>query len=498
MKIKEEERFRVFSQIDFGDIDGLYDRNIGDYFIDNDYWAQLVEGNKYYVIGRKGTGKSAIYNWIKTNEVSRGVIVSNLSFRNFPFERLLNLSDDDFSRPNQYQSVWRNIILSEIAKDIVLDVNSVPDELFEELRDYVDFKFGRDLLDLHKRVATQTEKTDKGLFIKGVKVGRSKGVSSEYSTSEMSNLTLINQRLDRVIRDYLLVTNNTRYVIQFDQLDDNYTVYITNDNYFQSLISLFKVIYDLNQSFAQLDIPVKIIGYLRSDIFYEINNYDAESARWDMHQLYLNWAIINRTDWHNPPLLQMLNKRMVHSVPSLNDVDNPFYYVFRGLEINSKAGRRSVFSHLVRNSFQRPRDLIQFCKKIQDEARKRGKLDENTILDAEKLYSSWLLAELSNEFGPLIKAKPVLYDFLRELGDESMSYNSLRNVYAPFEERIGLTFDGLMDLLYRLGIVFNVNTKNPRHPEFFSIIRNEHSLINSKMKIFLNPGFRKGLHIYSK
>lgn len=496
--MEQKQRINLYSKIDFGDIDGLYDKNISDYFLDNDYWSQLVEGDKYYVIGRKGTGKSAIYNWIKLNEGEKGAIVSNLSFRNFPFERLLNLSDDDFSRPNQYQSVWRNIILSEIAKDIVVDANSVPDEMYRELKEYVEFKFGRDLLDLHKRVASQTVKTERGLFLEGINNVHAKEASSEYDFSGMTNITLINQHLERVIREYLIITKSSRYIIQFDQLDDNYTVYITNDNYFQALISLFKVIYDLNQSFSQIDAPVKIIGYLRSDIFYEINNYDAESARWDMHQLYLNWAIINRTDWENPPLLQLLNKRIEYSIPQMRNVQNPFYSIFRGVEINTKGGARSVFSYVVRNSFQRPRDIIQFCKKIQEESKKSGRLDENTVFDAEKSYSMWLLAELSNEFGPLIKAKPVLYDFLREMGDEYISYEELSKTYVPYEESIGLSFNNLMDLLYRLGIVFNVNLKNPRRPEFFSIIRNEHSLINSKMRVYLNPGFRKGLHIYSK
>ncbi len=496
--MENSRRCQLFSKIDFGDIDGLYDKNISDYFLDNDYWSQLVEGEKYYVIGRKGTGKSAIYNWIKQNEGDNGVIVSNLSFRNFPFERLLSLSDDDFSRPNQYQSVWRNIILSEIAKNIVVDANCVPDEMYVELKNYVEYKFGRNLLDLHKRVASQTVKTEKGLFIEGIKKNTSIQASSELDYSGMTNITLINQYLEKTIRDYLIVTKSSRYIIQFDQLDDNYTVYITNDNYFQALISLFKVIYDMNQSFSQINAPVKIIGYLRSDIFYEINNYDAESARWDMHQLYLNWAIINRTDWQNPPLLQLLNKRIVHSVPQLRNNNNPFYTIFQGVKISIKGSPRSVFSYIVRNSFQRPRDIIQFCKKIQEEVKKQGYLDDKIVLDAEKSYSMWLLAELSNEFGPLIKAKPVLYDFLREMGDEYISYEDLAKTYESYEERIGLSFNGLMDLLYRLGIIFNVNIKNPRRPEFFSIIRNEHSLINSKMRVYLNPGFRKGLHIYSK
>ena len=51
-----------FLSVNFGDIDGRSDPNLTDYFFDRDYWEKIVLGYKYFVIGRKGTGKSALYN----------------------------------------------------------------------------------------------------------------------------------------------------------------------------------------------------------------------------------------------------------------------------------------------------------------------------------------------------------------------------------------------------------------------------------------------------
>ncbi len=96
---------------DFGNPDGLYDANLENYFLDQSYWENIVLNNTYYVIGRKGTGKSAIYNWIANRQIEKNILISNLSFKNFPFEKLLKLSDDDFSRPNQYQSIWKNLVV---------------------------------------------------------------------------------------------------------------------------------------------------------------------------------------------------------------------------------------------------------------------------------------------------------------------------------------------------------------------------------------------------
>lgn len=95
-----------YLNIDFGDIDGLYDQKLISYFLDENYWENIIEKDVFYIIGRKGTGKSAIYNWINTQQSDRNALVSNLSFKDFPFEKLLRLSDDNFSKPNQYQSIW--------------------------------------------------------------------------------------------------------------------------------------------------------------------------------------------------------------------------------------------------------------------------------------------------------------------------------------------------------------------------------------------------------
>src|SRR5690606_13774764 len=137
------------------------------------------------------------------------------------------------------------------------------------------------------------------------------------------NITIINKRLEQLVRSYLKRNRTRKYIIQFDQLDDNYTTFINNKAYFQCIISLFKAIYDLNLIFDYEKIPVKIIAYLRSDIYYEINTYDPDSARWDDHKHVLNWAIINKSDWDNPPLLQLINKRIANSYLPYQSVQNP-------------------------------------------------------------------------------------------------------------------------------------------------------------------------------
>lgn len=402
----------LLNKIDFGDIDGLYDPNLNHYFIDVQYKESLLHGDKFFVIGRKGTGKSALYNWLHSIQPEEGIIVSNKSFSDFPFDRLLSLSDDNFMKPNQYQSIWKHIILLELAKIIVYDTQSdAADEGWRELLDYIKNR-GVNLSDLHREITRVIDKYDSQLGYNASFLGY--GTSREIENRwGLSNITSLNNRLIEVICDYLKRHQTCQYIIQFDQLDDSYTSYIRRDEYLQCIQSLFKTIYQLNQNFKLQGINVKTIAYLRSDIYTQFNRYDAESARWEQYVLKLNWAIISKKDWPTCNLLKLINARIKYSLPELSTAPSPFSFIFNNEEIGLKSPtkRRTVdiFKYIVHRTFQRPRDLIQFCKKIQNEVRRTNGLNAQTIRSAEKEFSLWLLSEIENEIAPIIPDTESLY-----------------------------------------------------------------------------------------
>jgi hypothetical protein len=481
-------------KVDFGQIDGLYDGNIERYFIDDGYWNKVVLKDAYFVIGRKGTGKSAIYNWIEKTAPDNGALVSNLSFNAFPFEKLLKLADDDFSRPNQYQSIWKNIILNEIALLIIKDAQCSRNDQYLELERYITFLFGEDLTDLHKQITTIAQKDVGGIKLNAASLTFEDSRSIGFNINQFENITTINRRLEIVIINYLIAyEGENKFIVQFDQLDDNYTQYSKYDEYFQSIISLFKVIYDLNQKFKSKNVNVKTIGYLRSDIFYSIDEFDAESARWDSHKFNLNWSIVNKDDWNNPALLNVVNKRISSS---FNKEDIGFQEVFNNeiLKYRTNDDSNDLFKHIIHRTFHRPRDVIQYCIKVQMEAEDSKKFYHGTINNAEKEYSLWLLSELTNEITVKVPEIQSLFEFLRLLGSRAFSINSFKSQYKNYESKIGLGSEDLLRFLYKLGIILNINFVEGRFTEYYSIIRNDKSTFNRDLKIQIHPGFWKGLH----
>lgn len=482
--------------IDFGDIDGLYDPNINNYFIDVDFKNSLLNEAKYFVIGRKGTGKSALYNWIERNQSTEGIMVSNKSFSDFPFEKLLQLSDDNFAKPNQYQSIWKNIILTEYALLLCMDQSNPIDEALRELQDYIKYVFGNDLIDLHKVVTRKSEKSEYGISIKGISGNCEECKEMEYY-DKCNNITVVNDRLNKVILNYLTRHKTKTYIVQFDQLDDNYTRYTDDDTYIQCIVSLFKTIYQLNQSYRSKNINVKTVAYLRSDIYNKFYRHDPESARWDQYILKLNWSIINRNDWFDSNLLKLINARIKHSVP-LIDSQSPFHTIFNKHKLHIKIGPNrngDIFKYIIHRTFKRPRDLIQFCIKIQDECKSSGVLSNESIKNAEKEYSLWLLGEVENEIAPIIKNTEALYELLRLIGRGVYTVTIFKEKYSKYQNRFkDIDAERMLKLLYEFGIISNVRQKDNRIIEIFSIIRNDRSVFNRDLNIITHSVFFEGLH----
>ena len=494
IQFSNKESADLIKKINFGDIDGLYDPNLEKYFLDEDFWEKIIDSDILYVIGRKGTGKSALYQWIFSNQNRNNVIISNLSFQNFPFEKLLQLNDTDYSRPNQYQSIWRNIILIEICKLIVSDQNNVVNDDYLTIKNYLSFLYGTDLKELHKQATQKVNRTNGGLFYNSIGISIEDEKSAVYDVVT-KNITNLNRSLEEIIVRYLKLSPSVKYLIQFDQLDDNFNKYTNNDIYFQCIISLFKVIYNLSLTFRRDNIPVKIIGYLRSDIFYSINQYDSESARWDQYKYNINWAIINRNDWIDARLLKLINRRISASIDIGKENVFPIIFDKKLLGLKENYRMQNLFPYIIHRTFHRPRDLIQFCIKIKQEVETDNYINYRQIENAEKEYSLWLLTEIENEIGTTIKDTTTLYEFLRELGSSDYSISDFKTKYSRFQKILQLDYEELLDILYSIGIIMNVNNYGKEKREIFSVVRNDRSVFNHDLRILTHYGIYKGIYI---
>jgi hypothetical protein len=75
----------------------------------------VLNGKRSFVIGRKGTGKTAISEHIVSIR-EYDTFSIKLSFKNFPFQDLYSLKDESYSSPNQFITLWKYVIYVCVCK----------------------------------------------------------------------------------------------------------------------------------------------------------------------------------------------------------------------------------------------------------------------------------------------------------------------------------------------------------------------------------------------
>jgi DNA-binding NtrC family response regulator len=109
------------SSIDFGKNEGRVD-SLERYFYDTGLVQQLSNDKKTLIIGRKGTGKTAIASHlIDLARQDANTFARILSFRDVPVKLLESFEDKDHASSSRFSRLWKLVILTELAKLVLTD-----------------------------------------------------------------------------------------------------------------------------------------------------------------------------------------------------------------------------------------------------------------------------------------------------------------------------------------------------------------------------------------
>src|SRR5436305_1989233 len=115
----------TFWDVDWGKDEARGDERLLDYFYSTPDFRGLISGTKRYVIGRKGTGKTAVCEHIRL-EAGRnnGWYTADLSFRDFPIKAFSKFKKSSHRDKSQYAAVWTFLLATEFVR---LLINNAPD-----------------------------------------------------------------------------------------------------------------------------------------------------------------------------------------------------------------------------------------------------------------------------------------------------------------------------------------------------------------------------------
>ena len=472
--------------INFGSPDSAGDTNIMNYFYEHVFVHEVMKNNKFFILGRKGTGKTALFRYLLGKYEQDGFMCQNLGLTEFPFGKLSDFSNPDYEIYNKYTQIWEWLIYTNLSK-LVLEDPKVPESRAKStLEKYIKQTFPDDIMSYHGSNWEVIKKKDGRLFVptpiaKG-ELGKEVIETKQVSSIPTSDIGLANSQLSTLISKIINHNSRLSYVLQFDGLDDTYNSEVSTE-YYYLILGLFKVTYRLNNQYSQFGVNVRINLFLRTDIYSQFKDMHPDSAKWYHNTLVLNWAAVDKKDYANGHLRNLMNLRIKKTTninaseygdewdtifkPLSKVITNNRYYHYRYDD--------NTFKTLLQKTMHRPRDIINLCKCIQDEYIKSSdnfsKREYNIALTR---YSHAFWEELCNELNTVFPDTSILYKFLTFVGDSKYTYSEFQKKYNEFEHlynEIKIEFSSFVDLLYRFGIISNFDQSKG----YSSIIREDYS-----------------------
>lgn len=261
--------------INFGAIDADNDALLLDSFEDHEAYLSILKREKFLVVGRKGSGKTAIFKKILTTNQPHFFCFGH-TFSDYPWhhhDKQARIGIPDFDK---FTHSWKYLILLTASKIILNYDNSLPyDESSMNCMSKIE-QFVIDTYGTRDPDVTQVFTPSKNLKIKphfqiDLKVLKA-GMSAEQVS--MNDLPTIIQDLNANLLDYVMTCLNPEhdYFICFDQLDLGFD---PNDpNYNNRLIGLLLACRDINLAARQWTKNLFIVVFLRDDIFDNLHFED--------------------------------------------------------------------------------------------------------------------------------------------------------------------------------------------------------------------------------
>ena len=469
----------------FGKDRAQEDENMQYYFIKTQQYQEIKRGDKELVLGRKGSGKSALFSILaKEASDSENTIPVKSSFDGEDFVYIESwLKENDFTEPLnddfKYSLAWKNFILNEIIYASIPHVECFDDALKNKL---VQEGIMND--SSWRRFASAIFSVFKG--------GKLQSSLGEVEL-DFSSLTALQAEDKEQIKEGLtrLINQNSFFVV-IDNLDEPWK---NNKNMNSWLRGLVFAIRQLKREYNNL----KIVAFLRTDI-YEIISKESD--------LFDSKSEITTISWDDNnffSLKQLVAARIAHylnePIPTDFKAINKYWNMLYPMNIYYNKRPNYLSDYVINRTFQRPRELLQFCRLILESSKKTYlPIEEGAVSPAEIQYSNWKLTDLAGEYSKTYKnidkciltfvgtSKkwdwdcPSLITHLDGIEETDKLINAITNEKLSSKETISF--------LYQIGF-FRKVVKEPGKRRKYRMFYQDDTINYQKTIFDIHPAFRK-------
>lgn len=447
--------------------------------------VQLIEsGRKSYIIGRKGTGKTAIAEYFYTRS-QYNQFCEKLSFKNFPFNELYKLKNEGFTPANQYITLWKYLIYSFICK--LMAKNEAIDF---SVRKSLGEVFSPEPLSNLSRWISRWTGTDFSLNILGI----GGGIKGQINKSEPNWIDRV-EILEQIIINYI---DDAQYFILFDELDEDYRDMVNksqNIAYTALLTGLFKAVQDVRSILRKANVKNAYpVVFLRDDIYSTIQ--DPDKTKWNDDKIEIEWD----SDKIKNLLAYRLSRARSGEAPIL-PFGEAWGLIFSKAPIVTGGGTGraiSIYDYISRSTFFRPRDYISFIRDCAEASATRNPpplIGPQMVKDCDLAFSNYLKSEVTDEIQAIIPDISAVFDVISQIRKQTFSRNDFHVAFrrlSPVKRFTEKDPDFVLQILFLFSVVGNQPKQTNQQVYRY---RNKDANLNYNEPLVVHRGLFKALQI---
>lgn len=485
------------------------------FYKDNNY-EKLLQPTTYYLIGDKGSGKTAYSAYFCNNNFQ------NIKSKRFEISvddycKIIQMKNEGKLNYTHYFTLWKAILLIKLFSTISEnEISFFGSKAFQRIKKLLDdYKFTEisadsfspfSFIDNEAFVAS----VDSGINRNGASMKGSIKTSSEAKRSIEKQVYIdswvkfINE-IECEISSLRLKNHHYLFVDGIDTRPED----ISYSEYKDCVYPLVRAVYDLNCNlFAKIKDRKKgrlqIVLLTRLDIFIKSGLSNPGSKIAD-NAAFLNWCNENENEYKNSELYNLVNNIIK---AASDDTEIKWESLF-----NFKIQGNASFIYLLRHTTCRPRDYVKVLKIIKEQC-----IKENTnkpsaqIIQSDafnRAYSTYYVDSLKTGLHFFYSEDEVnaIFSFLKAFRKIKFTYSSfktsfesvnekeiLRKTFSSAEELLTLMFDNNFICYIESEGIYRWHYKEISISDYNYTIPADAFLPNSKFKF--HPALEKELSLY--
>lgn len=349
-----------------------------DYFLTTDSVRQISENEVFLVIGRKGSGKTALVRHFTKDQANPYFRALNL--RGYPWALHGELGNQHGSEMEAYVSSWRYLIAAQAASAVL--ESQWKDELDEEkrLRNFFTSNYGAPVVDVDKVFSPDrivVEKATLNPKIAGHEIG-----SIEFKTVKPGfgqQIDAVASEIIKIVTDIMAFRGRAHIELHFDELDFGLEKFDRNRELL--IVGLVLAVQSFRGAGVNAKQVMRPFVYIRQDLWDSLTFSDRNK---------ISRGPALSLNWNSQSLQQMVDIRLTKiSGSELKWMDL--------IDDRLMRGTQQKWDHIVSRTLDRPRDVISFINIILEQKQDSTPLSNDDIAGARAEYSTYFKEELDDE-----------------------------------------------------------------------------------------------------